>query len=184
MRLLDGVVHNLADSSKANDAILQFISAFCVLSVSETLLFRNQHFVNSLVKWNASSFETVVVTFAGRDGEMELVFLSLVHAFDAINKVLLSLEESFRFEPQLTSFVIHGLSFCWDNAQKLLETFVAFLCRNAIDNVEQDRKKLVLGRVALFVALGLIVAETIVKHFQKTAKVNAFSQIVVHFPYH
>mmetsp|Transcript_88324 Transcript_88324/g.254817 ORF Transcript_88324/g.254817 Transcript_88324/m.254817 type:complete len:448 (-) Transcript_88324:2556-3899(-) len=179
MGLLQVVVGDLANVAEHDDSVLQVIAALGTLILAETLLLGNQHLINALVKrWAKGAF------FCGRwhvELHCGLVFVGNVKA---VHKLLLLAKSFLSFQPERYCVLVLLAILSCLNAKQLLKTFLALRGSMAIYNVDQNREKFILGRIALFELFTLLVAEAQVHLLKDGAEVNGDWHVFVHFPDH
>mmetsp|Transcript_12625 Transcript_12625/g.26067 ORF Transcript_12625/g.26067 Transcript_12625/m.26067 type:complete len:341 (-) Transcript_12625:2502-3524(-) len=179
VRLLNVVVSNLANLSKSDDSVLQLIATFRALVFQETLLFRDEHFVHTLVQWRTERS----LFGGGWHGKVQPC-LFFVGNVQTVHQGLGLAKSILGFKPHgLCVFVQFSILGCLDT-QDLLQALGFLVRRVAIDDVDQNRQKLVLSRVAFFKLLALLVAETKEHLLQDGANINRNWQILVHLRNH
>ena len=181
MRLLDVVVGDEADLSKTDDAVFELIATLERLVVAESLLLQDQHLVHALVEGRTD----VLLILAGWEDEVHPV-LVLLRAIEAIDELLLSAEGGLGLQPHIKRLFVElpaGVG-TRNHPEELLQTLIALLCGDTIDDVNEDGEEIVLSGIGLLEALGLVVAEANVHLLKGGTEMDCLGKVLVHLPDH
>ena len=181
MRLLDVVVGDEADLSKTDDAVFELIATLERLVVAESLLLQDQHLVHALVEGRTD----VLLILAGWEDEVHPV-LVLLRAIEAIDELLLSAEGGLGLQPHIKRLFVElpaGVG-TRNHPEELLQTLIALLCGDTIDDVNEDGEEIILNGIGLLEALGLVVAEANVHLLKGGTEMDCLGKVLVHLPDH